>query len=225
MTPRSELKHFINFSDYLAIRNRLKFIASYDTNADKNGEYTVRSLYFENYNNKVLAEKALGTDHREKYRIRIYNNNHKLIKLEKKIKKDRFTIKFSKEITKSQCNDLINCSFDFLSHSDTPLFNDFFSKLNNDVLRPRTIIEYKRQAFFYPYGNVRITFDMNIKTALGSVDIFNPKLVHVSSLSQDQIILEVKYDRFLPQIISDCIQLNERRQTSASKYALGRQYI
>ena len=93
------------------------------------------------------------------------------------------------------------------------------------MLRPRTIIEYKRQAFFYPYGNVRITFDMNIKTALGSVDIFNPKLVLVSSLSQDQIILEVKYDRFLPQIISDCIQLNERRQTSASKYALGRQYI
>ncbi len=225
MIPRSELKHFINFSDYLAIRNRLKFIASYDTNADKNGEYTVRSLYFENYNNKVLAEKALGTDHREKYRIRLYNNNHKLIKLEKKIKKDRFTTKFSKEITKSQCNDLINCSYDFLSHSNIPLFNDFFSKIKNDMLRPRTIIEYKRQAFFYPYGNVRITFDMDIKTALGSVDILNPELVLVSSLERNQIILEVKYDRFLPQIISDCIQLNERRQISASKYALGRQYL
>jgi len=225
MIPRSELKHFINFSDYLAIRNRLKFIASYDTNADKNGEYTVRSLYFENYNNKVLAEKALGTDHREKYRIRLYNNNHKLIKLEKKIKKDRFTTKFSKEITKSQCTDLINGSYDFLSHSNIPLFNDFFSKIKNDMLRPRTIIEYKRQAFFYPYGNVRITFDMDIKTALGSVDILNPELVLVSSLERNQIILEVKYDRFLPQIISDCIQLNERRQISASKYALGRQYI
>ena len=93
------------------------------------------------------------------------------------------------------------------------------------MLRPRTIIEYKRQAFFYPYGNVRITFDMDIKTALGSVDILNPELVLVSSLERNQIILEVKYDRFLPQIISDCIQLNERRQISASKYALGRQYL
>ncbi|HPO27818.1 MAG TPA: hypothetical protein PK315_10125 [Petrotogaceae bacterium] len=66
---------------------------------------------------------------------------------------------------------------------------------------------------------------MDIKTALGSVDILNPELVLVSSLERNQIILEVKYDRFLPQIISDCIQLNERRQISASKYALGRQYL
>ena len=72
---RHEIKHFINYSDYLQIRNRLKHIASIDTSSTSNGRYKIRSLYFDNIYDKVLMEKINGFNTREKFRIRFYNND------------------------------------------------------------------------------------------------------------------------------------------------------
>ena len=42
-------------------------------------------------------------------------------------------------------------------------------------------------------------------------------------MANEYMVLEVKYDEFLPEIIRDCIQ-TPRRATSISKYALCRMY-
>ena len=98
---RHELKHFINYSDYLQIKNRLKFIASLDKFADsKTGQYKIRSLYFENIYDKVLLEKINGVDKREKFRIRLYNDDTSFIRLEKKSKKNGLCQKLNANITK-----------------------------------------------------------------------------------------------------------------------------
>lgn len=81
---RHEIKHFINYSDYLQIRNRLKHIASIDTSSTSNGRYKIRSLYFDNLYDKVLMEKINGFNKREKLRIRFYNNDTSFIRLERK---------------------------------------------------------------------------------------------------------------------------------------------
>ncbi|MFR4998312.1 MAG: VTC domain-containing protein [Clostridium paraputrificum] len=80
---RHEIKHFINYSDYLQIRNRLKHIASIDTSSTSNGRYKIRSLYFDNLYDKVLMEKINGFNKREKFRIRFYNNDTSFIRLER----------------------------------------------------------------------------------------------------------------------------------------------
>ena len=83
---RHELKHYINFSDYISIKSRLRSIMHIDKNANENNEYKIRSLYFDNVYDKALMEKVIGVPKRHKFRIRFYNDNHEFIRLEKKSK-------------------------------------------------------------------------------------------------------------------------------------------
>lgn len=224
MKFRHELKYFINLSDYLIIKSRLKHIAQLDYNSNENGEYKIRSLYFDDYNDKALCQKLIGINNRHKFRIRLYNDDDSFIKLEKKSKINGLCKKVSASITKSQCEDIISGNIDFLKDSTNPLFNDLYIKMVSERLKPKTIVDYTREAYIYKAGNVRITFDKSIKTALNSVDVLNKDVPTIETLDSRYIILEVKYDEFLPEIISDLIQVGERSKTSVSKYALCRMY-
>lgn len=86
MKLRHETKHDIRYSEYLAIKSRLQIIAMRDRNASDEGTYRIRSLYFDNYNDKALREKLDGVYMREKFRIRYYNDDLNVIHLEKKTK-------------------------------------------------------------------------------------------------------------------------------------------
>lgn len=66
---RHELKHYINFSDYISIKSRLRSIMHIDKNANENNEYKIRSLYFDNVYDKALMEKVIGVPKRHKFRI------------------------------------------------------------------------------------------------------------------------------------------------------------
>lgn len=224
MKFRHEIKHYINISDYLSIRNRLRSIMTIDKNANENREYKIRSLYFDNLRDKVLMEKINGINHREKFRIRFYNNNHLFIKLEKKSKINGLCMKESEPITKEECEKIINGDIDFLRTSNKKLFIDLYSKMKGELLKPKTIVDYTREAYIYPTGNVRITFDKSIRTAIHSINLFDENLPTIETINNKYIVLEVKYDEFLPEIIQDIIQTNERRGTAISKYAASRIY-
>lgn len=84
---RHELKHYINYADVLQLRSRLLFVASLDENAAEGNGYRVKSLYFDNFNDKALKEKIDGVNEREKFRLRRYNDDKSFIRLEKKSKK------------------------------------------------------------------------------------------------------------------------------------------
>ena len=56
---RHELKHYRTYSDYLTIRQRLNIVARHDRNVNNDGKYKIRSLYFDNDDNKVLREKRV----------------------------------------------------------------------------------------------------------------------------------------------------------------------
>ena len=76
----------------------------------------------------------------------------------------------------------------------------------------------------FPAGNVRVTLDSNIRTGLQSLDFFNPDLPTVPTGHPDKMILEVKFDDFLPEIMRDVVQTKERRSAAFSKYAVCRMY-
>lgn len=81
---RNELKFFVNIHQYQIIRQRLRNLVTYDQHAGLGGEYHIRSLYFDDINNKALYEKLAGVRDRVKYRIRIYNVTDDTIHFEKK---------------------------------------------------------------------------------------------------------------------------------------------
>ena len=221
---RHELKHYINYSDYLAIRNRLRTIMHIDRNANADNEYRIRSLYFDNVYDKALMEKVVGIPKRDKFRIRFYNDNHDFIRLEKKSKIRGLCLKDSERITKEECIKIINGDIEFLKNSGKNLFADLYSQMKGNLKKPRTVVDYTREAYIYPIGNVRITFDKSIRTGLNSVNLFDNDLPTIETIDHKYIVLEVKFDEFLPQVIQDIIQGNERRATSISKYEAARIY-
>ena len=78
MQFRHEVKHEITGHDMLILRQRLRAVMKPDAHA-VNGQYEIRSLYFDNLDDKALREKLDGVNIREKYRIRLYNNDPSII--------------------------------------------------------------------------------------------------------------------------------------------------
>ena len=89
MDFRHEMKHEISYADMLVIRQRMSAVAGQDIHAI-DGKYLVRSLYFDNMDDKALREKIDGVNRREKFRIRYYNHDTSAIYLEKKSKYSAF---------------------------------------------------------------------------------------------------------------------------------------
>lgn len=224
MDYRSELKHYITYQDYEIIKSRISKVLKIDQNTNENLEYKIRSIYFENFNDKVLQEKLLGLNKRDKFRIRLYNDDATFIRLEKKSKINGLCKKISCPITQDEVLKIINNDISFMIKSDRPLLQELYFKMKTEFLKPKTIVDYEREAYTYKIGNVRITFDKNLRTGIVSNDLFNKDLCTINPINKANIVLEVKYDEFLPEFILDLLQLGERTRTSISKYALCRMY-
>ncbi|SMP38218.1 polyphosphate polymerase domain-containing protein [Anoxynatronum buryatiense] len=220
MNGRHELKYHINASDYAQLRMRLQTVARLDENVGDDDGYIIRSLYFDNYSDKAVVEKLSGLSRREKFRLRYYNDDTSLIRLEKKSKENRLTYKESTVIKAAQCAALLAGEYDCLKTPDEPLFMELYTKIRYQNLRPKSIVEYHREAYTYHAGNVRVTFDSNIRTANWVAGFLNRHMTTIPAAKT--IILEIKYDGFLPDIISDILQIGWRNQTEFSKYVVGR---
>lgn len=221
---RHELKHLIHMGDYLAIRSRLRHIMKQDAHVDQTGHYFIRSLYFDNYEDKALKEKLNGYCEREKYRLRYYNYDERYVNLEKKSKKNQLGKKDSVTLTKEQCQKLLDGDWDFMRSSSNPVLIEFYSKLYSQQLRPRTIVDYIREPYVYEAGNVRVTFDSQIRTGLYNKDFFSHAVPTMPALETGYFIMEVKYDNYLPEVIAAAIQTGQRQSSAFSKYAACRQY-
>lgn len=217
---RHELKHYINMVDYMELRSRLRHVARPDPNAGPDGCYIVRSLYFDNYEDKVVVEKLLGTSRREKFRIRYYNKDTSFIQLEKKSKVNKGCNKQTAMLSNIQCSEIINGNYKSLVSKELPLLYELYAKMQYQQLRPRSIVDYTREAYVFSAGNVRITIDSNIRTSNNIKEFLNTDVPTIPAAMAT--ILEVKYDDFLPDIMRDIIQTNSRNVTEFSKYVVSR---
>lgn len=222
MDFRHEWKHEINYADLLVLRQRLKAVMQPDPHA-VGGSYFIRSLYFDNLSDKALREKIDGVNCREKFRIRYYNHDTSLIHLEKKSKWNGLGNKRSAALTAQEAQAIIDGDLEWMLQSGRPLIQELYFKMLSQGLRPKTIVDYTREPFVYAPGNVRVTLDYDIRTGLNCTDFLNPDCVTIPAGSAP-IILEVKWDEFLPSVIRDIVQLDGRRTAAFSKYAVCRIY-
>lgn len=221
MKPRHEWKHEITAADRLVLSARLSAVARRDGHG-QNGRYEIRSLYFDDLRDTALREKLDGVSQREKFRIRYYDSDPSYICLEKKVKRDGLCGKRSVLLSAQEVQSLLDGDLDWMPGSGRPLIQELYWKMNSYGLRPRTIVDYTRDAYVFPAGNVRVTLDFNIRTGLGSTDFLNPTVTVPAG--EAPAILEVKWDEFLPDIIRDAVQLPGRHTSSFSKYAACRVY-
>ena len=209
---RNEWKYLISWGEKELITSRIAPLLHPDPNA-VNGGYLIRSLYFDDYWNTAYEQKDAGVLERKKYRIRIYNYSDRSIKLERKKKYGAYIYKQSAKITRSEFEAILAGDYNFLLKSSQPLLQEFYVECRCHNLRPRTIVDYEREPWILDAGTVRITFDQNVRAAVGSFDIFDPSLPCLS-------VIEVKFTEFLPKFVQDILPPQRAEMTAVSKYVL-----
>lgn len=222
MEFRHEWKHVINNTDYIILQKRLRAALCPDPNGDREGRYVIRSLYFDTPGDKALREKLDGVNRREKFRLRCYGTSDSLIRLEKKSKCNGLCSKETAELTREQTEAILRGDTGWMPAAGG-LIAELYAKMQSQLLRPRTLVQYNREAYVYPAGNVRVTIDRDLRTGLYATDLLSREAVMIPA-GAPMILLEVKYDAFLPDMVAQLVQLGNRRASAFSKYAACRMY-
>jgi hypothetical protein len=191
-----------------------------DANADMDGSYSVRSLYFDDYYNHAYNDKFAGAMYRSKYRIRIYNFSEKTVHLEKKIKSNMYNYKLTASLAKSQFYDILQGDYGFLLKSPINILQTFYHECMSNFMRPRIVVDYEREPYTMEAGDVRISFDKNVRAGLKGFDIFDDKMPTVETLDPGLLIMEVKFTEFLPNVIRRILPSNAAEYLALSKYIL-----
>lgn len=216
---RNEWKYFLPEWEYEALRRRFDVILDHDSNV-KDGMYMIRSLYFDDYWNSAYEQKMAGVFGRKKYRIRIYNCEDKVIKLERKLKNGNYIYKESANLTRQETEKILAGDYGFLLENGQSLCREFYYECMSNYMRPKVVVDYEREPFIMDMGEVRITFDSHVRAAAGNFDIFDPGLPTYEVLDPGRLILEVKFTEFLPKVVKDLLPSFREEFSAISKYTL-----
>lgn len=214
---RHELKYIVSQAQIPLLRTRVAALMQ----LDPHGNYNIRSVYFDDYDNTCYYENENGTDPREKFRIRIYNHSDTPIHLECKRKECGKTLKTTVGLTRDLTESVLGGG---KMIGDTPLQRKFLLQQETRLLRPVVIVEYERIPYIYQNGNVRVTFDQNISSSMSVGDFFRAEIPRRPVMPTGYQLLEVKFDEYLPDFIYRALNLGNLQQTAFSKYYLCRKY-
>ena len=222
---RQEFKYYIAENKLSSLRQSLGQLMSIDENSVNNSKtYTITSIYFDTPFEEDFEEKVDGIKSREKFRIRIYNNNFDVIKFESKKRVETVIQKTSATISKEDASALCSGDFSPLLKSDNEFLQLSYSKLKSGGYRPIVVVEYDREAYFLPYGNIRITFDMNLRTYNSDLNFFNFTAATMPVFQDNLQILEVKHSVPLPSHLQFVLGKTVASRNSISKFVLGQRY-
>lgn len=217
-TFRHELKYIVSYEDMLNIREKLNKVLTIDRNESG---YMVRSLYFDGINDNDYYDKLGGEIDRKKIRLRIYEPNADKVKLELKSKYDTHQLKKSLVINKKDAEELIKENYSILLNYNSEVAKEIYLILRENLYKPKIIIEYNRIAYITS-TTTRITFDFDIKESTNIEDFFNENINYYDLTNKKDIVLEVKFDRFLEPYISNILSSCKTTSQSVSKYIIGR---
>lgn len=221
---RHEYKYLCTAAQLALIQGRLHHLIPLDPHAGEDEMYHIRSLYFDDHENRCFYENENGTDPREKFRIRIYNGSTDKITLELKKKERGKTLKLSCPLSEEQCRTLMKGEMLPENREYHPVLQKLLLLMKTTLMKPKIIVEYDRVPYVYRLGNVRITLDENISSSDRIESFLDREISKRPIMPTGWHILEVKFDEFLPDYIKSTLQLDSLRQTAFSKFYLCRKY-
>ena len=222
---RHEYKYLISRADAELLKLRLPHIMQRDPHAGETGRYTIRSLYFDDVDAAAYYEKMDGIDNRTKYRIRFYNYDSSVLKLEKKEKLGNLTRKTAQTITKNDARALEYALSQGCPDHPLGLTEELRLACLGRGLRPKVLVDYDRTPFLCHAGNTRITIDENLRTRPYIAHLFASPRAMTPVLEPDQVILEVKFDDFLPGYLADALADIPKINMAISKFAMCMSFI
>ncbi|AZN39577.1 polyphosphate polymerase domain-containing protein [Paenibacillus albus] len=220
---RNEYKYYIHLHEYMTLRHRLTKIMNMDEYSIDGEGYGIRSLYFDGYQNHSLYDKNNGVFKRDKYRIRIYNGQDDRITLERKSKYGDYIAKEGAALSRKEYEALLVGDAQCLKDKDNLLCNEFYHAVTNRAFRPTVIVDYTREAYVYPHGNVRVTFDKRVSAGVNTIDLFDDNLALEEAISGPITVMEVKFDSYLPDFVRKVVQPDHYVRSAISKYVICRE--
>ena len=224
LPARHELKYFINPAELEVLRARLRPVMQLDSHCVGGRPYLIRSLYLDDIDDSAYYDKVSGVMARDKYRIRIYRHSDQEIFLERKRKLGELIQKSSVQITRRLCEQIMDGDPRGLQNASNPLLQDVYVQMRTRLLRPVVIVDYEREAYLHPAENVRITFDLHLRSGLHSTQLFKSDLPTVCPHDGNVEILEVKFDEYLPDHIRALLDGIQADRSAVSKYVLCRRF-
>lgn len=221
-SKRHEIKYLISYHDYIVLESKLSHILRPDIHCEKE-PYKVTSLYYDDIDSSAYRDKIEGFSFRSKYRIRYYDSDLTSFKLERKSKSHQITSKNGVALTRENVEDILNKNYDCLKDSTSEVGNSFYRKIINGLFRPKVVVEYYRKAFTHPVGNLRITFDTDVKASFTNTNIFDKNLILLNAIPRDKVVMEIKFNGELPIYIRSLLQTRNVMAASLSKYVVSRQ--
>lgn len=192
----------------------------------KDGQYEVRSLYYDTPDLKAYWEKDSGVKVRKKHRLRVYTDTPSdktkiFMEIKRKydmlVMKDRLLTNWQdalKLVTREQNN-----YFDCFPPEDKETAGEFFYDFLKGNMQPVVLVVYDRTPMISDYDEkFRVTFDFNIRAARTD-DLFY-KDVFKAVLDQG-CIMEVKFNNALDFWFHQLIQKYELMRQPFSKYCHG----
>lgn len=219
---RSETKYLVSPYEAARIKEKLLFVMKPDSFSE-NGSYKVRSLYFDTPDLSDMFDKDVGSFSRRKIRLRIYDTAQEKAKLELKEKRGNVQRKRSVWVTKAMCERLSQGDVSVLANRENGFLDEMHLLMTLNVYRPYIVVEYDRQAFCYEFGDVRITFDSNVRVSRSNLNLFDSEMQFISVYPD--VVMEVKYTGFFPEILSDILSDVNPIRDSVSKYYLSAEEI
>lgn len=220
MSSRHEEKYIIDYRQYGLLLSRVRQALQPDIHA-VDGAYLITSLYYDDPLNTALYEKLDGLADHSKFRVRTYNCDPSVIRLERKDKHGIMTHKEAAPITKDQLPALNGTATD-LSLFEGDAY-DLAAQLKTGNQKGTVVVRYKRDAYYHPGTDLRVTFDTDLE-ALGPVTaaLFDEKVRGIPVLDKNSVIMEIKYTNQPPAFVRTLLSAT-CKQLSVSKYALCRE--
>ena len=219
---RHEYKYLIDAAEESILMVRATGILMRDPHVGESGSYVIRSLYFDDDCDTCLQDNVAGTDPRSKFRIRYYNNDTAMLRLEKKSKTRMMTLKESCVISEAECRCFMDGMIPKITEDMPEPKKKLFSQMLLRNLKPKVIVTYERVPFVYPGGNVRVTFDQKITSSVQIDSFLSGEYAQRPILPVGKSVLEVKWDELLPLHIKNALSMDTLQWAAFSKYYMCR---
>ena len=219
---RNELKYMITIDQKKRI---LKTINKY-MQLDKYGRTTIRNIYFDTPNYRLIRRSIEKPAYKEKLRIRSYKlaEDDSIVFIEVKKKYDSIVYKRRIAIPLNDAMDMV-CNKNKLNN-ETQISNEisyFISFYEN--LQPSVFLSYEREAYFcLENTDLRITFDENILYRDYDLDLCKDAYGDLV-LDEGYSMMEIKCSYGMPLWLTKLLSEEHIYKTSFSKYGTAYQMI
>lgn len=186
---------------------------------DRYGRTTIRNLYFDTDNYRLIRRSLDKPAYKEKLRLRSYGpaGPDSAVFVELKKKYEEVVYKRRVSLPQRQAMDWLlgqeKCPLDTQIAREVNYFLDFYQ-----TLRPAVFLSYERQAFFAKDGSdFRVTFDENILCRQESVSLEAP-VYGTPILPEGKCLMEIKCSGGIPLWMTQVLSREKIFKSSFSKY-------